>query len=353
MTWRCYANVVAAPGGGAAGLVLAAALSGCAVLSGQQTHVPQGLAAALPAAAGRPDRSEEMADAVPRIEPLHPSANWPYEAGGRLYRPFTDDRPFKERGRAAVLGAAYDGKLTASGEPFAAQSMSAAHPTLPIPSYARVTNLRNGHSAIVRIVDRGAFNRGEAIALSAAAAQKLQLAGNDQVEVERLTTQMVAAIAPPAALTPLPAEPVQLLQTAAEVGPAAPAPAAAEAVPLPPLAELSPPAAAASTVSPTAPPPPVAAATGRPVPARPVAAGAPYRVQLAAFVVEAVAQSVRARVAEQLVQAGAGLPAPRLERRGNRFVVLVGDFAERAAAEAAAARLRAILRQDVVIEPRR
>ncbi|MCS7100094.1 MAG: hypothetical protein NZL99_00195 [Burkholderiaceae bacterium] len=214
-------------------LALAAALAGCGALNWVKTRFTGELSAAPPAAAAppasaaAPARSDDIADAVPKVEPLHPTANRWYGAAGRMYRPITDDREFKDRGRAAVLGAAYEGKATAGGEPFAAQSMSAAHPTLPIPSYARVTNLRNGRSAIVRVVDRGAFNRGEAIALSAAAAQKLQLAGNDEVEVERLTPQMIAKMTPPAppAAAPQPLAPPEPPRPVAEVAPTTAPPA--------------------------------------------------------------------------------------------------------------------------------
>jgi rare lipoprotein A len=262
-----------------------------------------------------------------------------------------------------VLGAAYDGKTTASGEPFASTSMSAAHPTLPIPSYARVTNLRTGKSAIVRVHERGAFNRGEAIAISAAAAQKLALAGSDEVEVERLTPQMIAQMAPPAPPAPPPAAPAAAAEPprpVAEVPPPPPAPAPAIATPLPAAPPPPPPAPTAAPVAPAAapsaavsPPAPPAAAAAPATRAAPAAsAGGRWWVQVAAFAVESVAQSVRARVAEQLAQGAADLPAPRVERRGNRSYVVVGAFDDRAAAEAAAERMRRALRQDVVVERR-
>jgi rare lipoprotein A len=342
----------------------ALALSGCGAFTWVKTRFtgePAPAAAAAPAApAPAPAPDAEIPDAVPKVEPLHPTANKWYGAAGRMYRPITDDRPFTERGKASVLGAAYDGKTTASGEPFAAMSMSAAHPTLPIPSYARVTNLRTGKSAIVRIVDRGAFNRGEAIAISAAAAQKLALAGSDEVEVERITPEMIAKLPAPAAPAPAPApEPPRPV---AEVPAPAPAPAPAAPTPLPappPPAPVAAPTPAPAPVA-AAPAPAPAAVTAAPapraVPAQPAAAGGRWSVQIAAFAVDAVAQSVRARVAEQLAQGAADLAAPdrtpRVERRGNRSYVLVGDFDDRAAAEAVAERVRRVLRQDVVVERR-
>jgi rare lipoprotein A len=367
---------------GACGL----ALSGCGAFTWVKTRftgepAPAPAAAAAPAAppaapapAPAAAPAAEMPDAVPKVEPLHPTANKWYGAHGRMYRPITDDREFKDTGRAAVLGASYDGKPTASGEPFAAMAMIAAHPTLPIPSYARVTNLRTGKAAIVRIVDRGAFNRGEAIAISAAAAQKIGLAGSDEVEVERLTPQMIAKMAPPAAAPASPAPPPTVAaeppRPAAEVPPPAPAPAPAVATPLPaipaaPAQAAAPPPAPAAPVAAPPPPPaaPVAAAAPRAAPApapapRPTApaqaaaAGGRWAVQVSAFAVDSVAQSVRARVADQLRQSASDLPAPRVERRGNRSVVLVGDFDDRTAAEAAAERMRRALRQDVLVERR-
>jgi rare lipoprotein A len=325
-------------------------------------------AAATKAAAPAPaPAAVDVADAVPRAEPLHPTANQWYGAAGRLFRPITDDRPFKERGTASVLGPQYEGKPTASGEPFAPMSMSAAHSRLPIPSYARVTNVRNGRTAIVRINDRGAYDRDEAIALSAAAAQKLALAGRDTVEVERLTATDIAAL-PPARLAPAPAPaaPAPAPEPPAPVAvvpppTVAPQPAAPTPLPAPP-----PPAAPAPLPAPApvaAPPPapaPVAAAPPPPATrAAPVPAGSrggPWSVQVGTFAVQSVAESVRARVSDQLAQGAADLPAadrtPRVERRGNRSIVLVGEFADRAGAEALADRLRPVLRQDVVIDRR-
>ncbi|MCX8006243.1 MAG: DUF4126 domain-containing protein, partial [Burkholderiaceae bacterium] len=93
-------------------LALAAALAGCGALNwvktrftGEPSAAPPA-AAAPPASAAAPARSDDIADAVPKVEPLHPTANRWYGAAGRMYRPITDDREFKDRGRAAVLGAA-------------------------------------------------------------------------------------------------------------------------------------------------------------------------------------------------------------------------------------------------------
>ena len=130
----------------------------------------------------------QVADAVPRAEPLHKFANRPYRAMGREYVPMTSLQPFRQRGVASWYGKRYHGQKTSSGEVYDMYAMSAAHPTLPIPSYARVTNLANGKSVVVRINDRGPFLHGRVIDLSYAAAHKLGYigAGQAQVEVESI-----------------------------------------------------------------------------------------------------------------------------------------------------------------------
>jgi rare lipoprotein A len=133
-----------------------------------------------------PRNVEAIPDATPKAEPLHRSANSPYTVFGRHYVPATAVRPFKERGTASWYGKRFHGQPTSSGERYDMYKMTAAHPTLPIPSYARVTNLKNGRSVIVRINDRGPFHSGRIIDLSYAAAAKLGYvnAGSAPVEVE-------------------------------------------------------------------------------------------------------------------------------------------------------------------------
>ena len=148
---------------------------------------------------GPPDRIPadlaEAPDAVPRVEPLHPRANRPYTALGRSYTPLTADAPFRQKGAASWYGRQFHGNRTASGEIYDMFAMTAAHPTLPIPSYARVTNLRNGRSVIVRVNDRGPFKDGRIIDLSYGAAVRLGVAaaGTGEVEVERLTNAQIAS----------------------------------------------------------------------------------------------------------------------------------------------------------------
>lgn len=135
-----------------------------------------------------PANLDRVADAVPRTEPLHKFANRPYTALGQQYVPMTSLQPFRQRGLATWYGKRYHGQKTSSGEVYDMYAMSAAHPTLPIPSYARVTNLANGRSVVVRINDRGPFKSARVIDLSYVAAYKLGFiqAGQAQVEVEAI-----------------------------------------------------------------------------------------------------------------------------------------------------------------------
>jgi len=174
---------------------------------------------------GRPPASlDGIADAKPRVEPLHRSANNPYFAFGRKYVPYKTLRPYRERGTASWYGRKFHGHPTSSGERYDMYAMSAAHTVLPIPSYARVTNLANGRSVVVRINDRGPFYSGRIIDLSYAAAYKLGYAsiGSAKVEVEAIIqgtsarsssrrTEVSAAGAKPAAAAAVPsaAEPVE------------------------------------------------------------------------------------------------------------------------------------------------
>lgn len=171
-------------------------------------------------------RLAAVPDAVPRDEPLHRYANRPYDALGVHYVPLTAPGHYKQRGVASWYGKKFHGQRTSSGEIYNMYAMSAAHKTLPIPSYARVTSLATGRSVIVRVNDRGPFVSDRIMDLSYAAAYKLGMlqAGRAEVEVESL----VPGVDVPAA-QPMVAEPVQV----ETLPPAAlPAPAAAPA-PLP------------------------------------------------------------------------------------------------------------------------
>jgi rare lipoprotein A len=127
-------------------------------------------------------------DAVPRAEPLAATGNQPYSVYGREYVPVANARGYRERGVASWYGRKFHGRRTSSGEPYDMYAMTAAHKTLPLPSYARVTNLDNGRAVVVRVNDRGPFLHNRLIDLSYAAAARLGIAGNGTglVEVEAI-----------------------------------------------------------------------------------------------------------------------------------------------------------------------
>lgn len=135
-----------------------------------------------------PPNLEQIADAVPRVEPLHRGTARPYTVMGRSYTPMTSLAPYRARGIATWYGRRYHGQQTASGETYDMYAMTAAHTVLPIPSYARVTNLNNGRSVVVRVNDRGPFHSERLIDLSYTAAYKLDIltAGSALVEVESI-----------------------------------------------------------------------------------------------------------------------------------------------------------------------
>jgi rare lipoprotein A len=137
-----------------------------------------------------PNNIDLIPDATLKTEALLPRANKPYTALGQRYVPMTSYAPYQKQGIASWYGKRYHGRKTSSGEVYDMYGMSAAHPTLPLPSYARVTNPANGRSVIVRINDRGPFKHDRLIDLSYAAAYKLRLAGQGSglVKVEAIDT---------------------------------------------------------------------------------------------------------------------------------------------------------------------
>jgi rare lipoprotein A len=158
---------------------------------------------------------EQVPDAEPRVEAIRRAGpNKPYTVLGRRYVPITEDRPFTERGLASWYGRKFHGRRTANGEIYDMYAMTAAHPTLPLPSYVRVRNPANGREVVVRVNDRGPFHRGRIIDLSYTAALRLGvLKGVAPVEVTRLTADDIrtgawrrGGTAQPAAATADPGE---------------------------------------------------------------------------------------------------------------------------------------------------
>ncbi len=171
--WRRAAARVALWGG-------VALIAACAATPPAQRDGPP---AKIPAELG------SLRDAEPRAEPIRTGGpNRPYEVFGRDYVPITQDVAFRERGLASWYGRKFHGRRTANGEVYDMFAMTAAHPTLPIPSYARVTNPANGRTVVLRINDRGPFHAGRIVDLSYAAAYKLDLLrGVAPVVLERIT----------------------------------------------------------------------------------------------------------------------------------------------------------------------
>jgi len=132
-------------------------------------------------------------DAEPRLEPPRTGGpNKPYEALGQAYVPQLGDPAVVERGLASWYGRKFHGRPTASGERYDMYAMSAAHRTMPLPSYARVRNPANGREVVVRVNDRGPFKSSRVIDLSYTAALKLGvLGGVATVEVERITQEAI------------------------------------------------------------------------------------------------------------------------------------------------------------------
>ena len=149
--------------------------------------------------ANAPKDLDKVPDAQPKVEPIKASTARPYTVMGRTYTPMGQLGPYKAVGVASWYGKRYHGQTTSSGETYDMFGMTAAHPTLPIPSYVRVTSLKTGRSVVVRVNDRGPFHSDRLIDLSYTAAYKLGILsyGSSLVEVEsilpgEMTTATVA-----------------------------------------------------------------------------------------------------------------------------------------------------------------
>ncbi|WKY58689.1 septal ring lytic transglycosylase RlpA family protein [Vibrio sp. SNU_ST1] len=135
---------------------------------------------------------EHLEDAHPQYEPYSLGGNSDYTLRGKDYQIVKQTEGFTEKGKASWYGKKFHGHLTSNGEIYDMYSMSAAHKTLPIPSYVKVTNTDNDKTTIVRINDRGPFHEGRIIDLSYAAAYKLDVlrTGTANVEIEVITVAM-------------------------------------------------------------------------------------------------------------------------------------------------------------------
>lgn len=167
-------------------------LAACTSDDGQQQAT---VAPAQPAVCNGP--IVEISGADPRFEPLSATANQDYERDGKSYKIVQDVSRFSQAGLAAIYDAEPGSNLTASGEAFDPMQLTAAHPTLPIPSYARITNLANGRMIVVRINDRGPYGNDRVISLSRAAADRLNTSNNTKVRIAPIIVALDGSLSGP------------------------------------------------------------------------------------------------------------------------------------------------------------
>ncbi|OZI47471.1 septal ring lytic transglycosylase RlpA family lipoprotein [Bordetella genomosp. 5] len=255
---------------------------------------------------------EAIPDAQPRIEPLASGANRPYVVFGKRYVPDTTEKPFRQQGVASWYGKKFHGNSTSIGESYDMYAMTAAHPTMPLPSYARVTSKLNGRTVIVRVNDRGPFHDNRIMDLSYVAAYKLGIIGpgSGAVTVERIL-------------------PDEIRTLMAQGGAPAPAP--------------RPDSATGTIVS-----SPVdlgggSALAATPLSAQPVSSAPPAAqaggiyLQLGAFSQPANAHTLVARVNGLLAAEGA--PPAIVEQANNMYRVRMGPYSDRDAALSAVQRV--------------
>ena len=345
-------------------VALALALAACAgPQAGRSVRSPAGDAAAAPATppasrgggyylddgpgANAPPDLASIPDAVPRAEPVLPRTTRPYSVFGRQYTPMTRLEPFRERGMGSWYGRRYHGQPTSSGERYDMYAMTAAHPTLPIPSYVRVTSTANGRSVVVRVNDRGPFLHDRVIDLSYTAAAKLGYVASGSAEVDvELITEFGAAAASVAAV-PAAEPPAVVTMAAADAAPAGSAAIPRKGEPLrfevesirasnePARAERFDAAAgpAGAVASPSTASP--AASTAA---APPAASRRGFWLQLGAFGSLENARSAVTQLARQLDWLGAAFD---IRQEGALYKVQAGPWMRREHASAAAERIRA------------
>lgn len=249
-----------------------------------------------------PPNLDGIPDAVPKAEPLHRYANREYTALGKNYKPLDAPGNYKEVGIASWYGKKFHGQRTSIGEIYDMYGMTAAHPTLPIPSYARVTHVATKKSVIVRVNDRGPFLHDRIIDLSYTAAHKLGIINNGSAEVEvesiavdgSASPMVSAVLTTPVKMEPLPAEPT----------------------------------------------PPVVVVPEAPAPAPPAAGGGKVFLQLGAFKSQQGAESFLAKMRSKL---GTEEKSLTLFEKDGLARVHLGPFATQDAARAAATKLKARL----------
>ena len=282
--------------------------------------------------ANPPANLDAVPDAVPKIEAFTPSTSKPYVIFGKTYTPDVSGGPYRAQGHASWYGRKFHGKATANGERYDMYGMTAAHPTLPLPSYVRVTRLSNNKSIVVRVNDRGPFLNNRLIDLSYVAAYKLGMLspGSAEVLVERITPEQirswqsapvpasfvaattVTTVPPPAAAS----APTPMVAQAQEPKPVSDTPA---------LSDTARQSASATSATSTA-----SAATPVTSAQVPVAPGSMF-LQLGAFADASKAQALATRVSSQIpADLGASV---RVDLGSNNLHrVRIGPFANREAA---------------------
>jgi len=288
-------------------LLLAIAVAGCSSTGGRKKG--GGYYKDDGPDANPPSNLDQVPDAVPRIEPYASGANRPYVVFGQRYVPDTTGQPYKRQGIASWYGKKFHGNSTSIGEAYDMYAMTAAHTTLPIPSYARVTSLVNGKTIIVRVNDRGPFHSDRIMDLSYVAAYKLGIIGpgSGQVVVESIPQDEIRRLASSGAPAATPASAIGSTPVATPVAVAPlsldPQPLAQQPAPAPGSAPVRQPAAGGI--------------------------GSVY-LQVGAFSQPANAQSLVSRINTQLGTEGA--PPASVEQSNNLYRVKIGPYPDRQSA---------------------
>ncbi|MDP5238675.1 septal ring lytic transglycosylase RlpA family protein [Uliginosibacterium sp. 31-16] len=254
-----------------------------------------------------PPNLADIPDAVPRVEPIRAANTRPYAALGQTFTPLKELQPFSQTGIGSWYGKKFHGAKTSSGERYDMYGMTAAHPTLPIPSYARVTNLANNRSVVVRVNDRGPFLHSRIIDLSYAAAWKLGYVnqGSARLQVDLIVPDELDSLI-------------------------AAAPATPETEPAPPSASASAPAAVAVAPSPAA-----------PTVDSPANVDSGIFLQLGAFASSANADSFRDYVQGELKWLQHAVQTRLI---GDKYRLHVGPFASASEARGVGERIAAAIR---------
>lgn len=270
-----------------------------------------------------PSDLAQTPDPEPQVEPIRSGGpNKPYVVLGQAYEPLSGDVAWKERGVASWYGTKFHGRKTASGELFSMYGLTAAHRTLPIPSYARVRNVSNGKEIIVRVNDRGPFHSSRVMDLSYAAAVKLGIssAGSATVEIERLTFDDI--------------------RTGSWRKPADP-----EGLPPDPIADI---AAKTASLPDVVPPPEPTVSDDRERAYTPAAQG--YWVQLAALSRRDGVDRLQQRV---VAEAASMAPMMAVFKESSVFKLQVGPYGTREAATEAARQVRDAMKLTPLVIERR